>query len=126
MQLNPQDVARAALAAHAENRLCAQNLTGDQHEAINFYRHHTKPGVACAVGAALPDDLANKAAYPISANPTHWITFTTDEAPRQLDKLQELHDTWSTAVMDHRRHPERTHVAASEAAFLAYAKELAQ
>ena len=93
--LTPAIVAKAALEAHAQGRLCAQNITGQAHERLNFYRNDEKPGVMCAVGAALPDNEAHKASYP--ASESYNIEFPTPEDAKKVDAIQRAHDSWTTS-----------------------------
>lgn len=97
VHLTPKIVAEAALAAHASGRLCAQNVRGLKDPSINFYRSNDKPGVACAVGAALPDDVALKAVYPASNTPPDVMVLSD---PKAIDRIQELHDGWALAVFE--------------------------
>lgn len=95
--LTPKIVAEAALAAHAGKTLCAQNVRSREASPINFYRSNDKLGVACAVGAALPDDVARKAVYPASDTPPDVMVLSD---PKAIDRIQELHDSWALAVFD--------------------------
>ena len=94
--LTPAIVAKAALEAHAQGRLCAQNFSGERYEPVNFYRHAQKPGVMCAVGAALPDDEAWKAHYPASDSAN--LHFPTPEDAKKVDAIQRAHDHWATSI----------------------------
>jgi len=98
VHLTPKIVAEAALAAHAGKTLCAQNIAErNPSKPINFYRSNDKPGVACAVGAALPDDVALKAVYPASDTPPDVMVLSD---PKAIDRIQELHDSWTLAIYD--------------------------
>ena len=100
--LTPAIVAKAALAAYDAGTLCAQN-TDLTHGALNFYRDPAKPGVSCAVGAALDDEHAKAADYPVSLTPPEVVTFRTQHEALLIDQIQEAHDRWASYVsVDHK------------------------
>lgn len=106
---DPQTIARAALKAHAEGRLCAQNgnRTAEAQATRSFYADPRLPGIGCAVGVALsPDQLdafARLAAdhgnlYTVGCAIARGYVEPMPEPDLQaITRLQELHDFWGSA-----------------------------
>jgi hypothetical protein len=121
MELIARDVAQAALQAHAEGRLCAQNDISD----APFYADADYPNIVCAIGAGIPyadalklqTECNRRGMYKINSIPD-LVTSTQTIA---LNVMQEKHDKWSSD-----RRLQRDTVAQAEQAFLDYARELAQ
>lgn len=115
-------VAQAALFAHYEGRLCAQNADDGV-----FYGSGELPGIGCAIGVALPQAVAEKLQY---ATREHGYQIDSlinagiginAEDPSALRALQILHDEWFN------RQSRAADIAAqAEADFLNYAMEMAQ
>lgn len=127
-QLNVRDVAQAALAAHADRRLCAQNL--DQHRddpnsSNAFYINDDYPGVGCAIGVAMDHDTAhfaqNAPGYEIDRIIASHPHLLSSDDPDALRKLQRAHDDWVTTAAA----GPGFNIAKREQEFLTLAKELA-
>ena len=110
--LNVRDVARAALEAHAQGRLCAQ-----QPSTACFYIDPHQPGVGCAIGVAMDRDTAHFTDgldyYKIDDIIARHPHLITSDDPHALRRLQVAHDDWASLII-------------TEEAFLTLAKELAQ
>lgn len=108
-------IAQAALKAHAEGRLCAQN----KNDAPPFYANPDKPGIGCAIGVAVPADTALElehlsiGGYEIDVLCRDHPDVIQIDDPVAARELQHLHDRWYNQ-------------GPIEDAFLAYAQKLAQ
>ncbi|AKU43631.1 hypothetical protein CPT_Seuss105 [Caulobacter phage Seuss] len=116
LTLNVRDVAQAALKAHSEKRLSAQN-----ESPACMYRDHT--GHPCAVGAALDNETAHDLDKIVLSDIPRLIAsgrLKTDE-PDQLAALQRLHDEWAQARRD--GHAQGV-IDAKEKIFIDFVKEI--
>lgn len=109
IHLDVQTVARAALKAYKEGRLSAQGPTP-------ACRYRDASGRPCAIGAAIPDDVA-----------AEWDNVSDSEfmvgAPFALKRLQMKHDQWAQSVHD--KLIGRDVCADREQAFVTLCRELA-
>lgn len=95
-------IARAALKAHAEQRLCAQQ----QPTIGTFYATDRHPGIGCAVGVALnKEQIAaftkmgeETCAYSVaSAVRFGYVAPIPGPEVDAIQELQALHDSWATS-----------------------------
>lgn len=96
-------VRQAALKAHTEGRLCAQtnrdpSVLPRDAPAQAYYTSPAYPGTGCAVGVALPPEVATalqaSADYRIRAN-LDLVTIDPAELD-EISKIQDAHDQWAS------------------------------
>lgn len=117
-------VAQAALFAHHQGRLCAQNPG-----ARVFYGDPDELGIGCAIGVALSQEEAERLqdrssshGYQINLMLLRDSEVITADDPATLRELQVLHDDWSKETSS----LNEVYAERAEAKFLNYAMEMAQ